>query len=169
MLKLEWGLLQGNPSFSPRVNLEGVPLISWQWLLTIPSDSSSLSDGTLDRNEGQLVNNKLNYRAVECMYKWWPCSPMIPQYTRNWVYICSTSSAFYNHHSNTMSQALAKGNYRIRMWKVHGEHPQYLSVINGMVSVAGPNVPKKDQEVTRRFLTSLYFVSYQLLSGSSRS
>ena len=65
--------------------------------------------------------------------------------------------------------SLVKGNYRIRMWEVHGEHPQYLSVIDGMVSIAGPDVPKSDQEVTRRFLTNLYFVSYQLLSGPSRS
>ena len=52
-----------------------------------------------------------------------------------------------------MSLQVAKGNYRIRMWEVHGEHPQYLSVIDGMVSIAGPDVPKSDQEVTRRFLT----------------
>ena len=55
----------------------------------------------------------------------------------------------YNRHSNTMS--LAKGIYRIRMWGAH-EHPRYLSIIDGMVSIAGPDVPNiKDQEVTRRF------------------
>ena len=65
--------------------------------------------------------------------------------------------------------SLAKGIYRIRMWGAH-EHPQYLSIIEGMVSIAGPDVPNvKDQEVTRRFLTSLYLVSYQFFSGSSRS
>ena len=74
---------------------------------------------------------------------------MILQYTRNWVYICSTSSAFYNRHSNTMS--LPKGIYRIHRWGAH-EHPQYLTIIDGLVSVAGPDVPNlKDQEVTRRF------------------
>ena len=65
--------------------------------------------------------------------------------------------------------ALPIGVYRIYKWGSQ-ERPEVLSIIDGNITVAPPSAnPSKNQEVTRRFLTSLYSVSYQLFSGSSRS
>ena len=69
-----------------------------------------------------------------------------------------------------MAHVLPKGVYRISRWGSH-ERPEILTALNdGNVTIAPPGVhPSKEQEVTHRFLTSLYFVSYQRFSGSSRS
>ena len=105
---------------------------------------------------------------VGCLPHGWPGSPMNLQYSRNWVYIFSTSSAFYNRHLNNM--ALRSGVYRISKWGGLRDRPEYLTIIDGNVSIAARSVPDfEDQEVTRRFLTSPYSVSYQYFSGASRS
>ena len=64
--------------------------------------------------------------------------------------------------------ALSNGIYRISKWE-HNELPECLTIIDGKVSIAVPDVGNvRDQEVICRFLANLYSVSYQLSSGASR-